>query len=261
VAKLALQADLCYNKALIWFCRSVAINNLRRDERKACFFRMDTIPHDDTNRKRCTKCEQFFPATLQYFSPQKAMKNGLSSACRQCKHKADKAYRQANAEKVCAYQKEYRQAHLEEHHAYLKAYVKDHKEERRIYLQENAESIQKSTRAYRAVNAEHLSQRRRNYRLTHVEKERAISRNRHARKKANGGIHTEEDIQKQYANQKGRCYYCHAKVGDIYEVDHVIPLSRGGSNDISNLVIACILCNRRKYNKLPHEWHEGGRLL
>ena len=31
------------------------------------------------------------------------------------------------------------------------------------------------------------------------------------------------------------------------EVDHVIPLSRGGTNDEANLVTACANCNRTKY--------------
>ena len=30
------------------------------------------------------------------------------------------------------------------------------------------------------------------------------------------------------------------------EVDHVIPISRGGTDDISNLKTACFKCNRGK---------------
>lgn len=33
-------------------------------------------------------------------------------------------------------------------------------------------------------------------------------------------------------------------------VDHVQPLSRGGSNDISNLVLCCLDCNQRKGNRV-----------
>lgn len=68
-------------------------------------------------------------------------------------------------------------------------------------------------------------------------------------------------VQDQYKRQKGRCYYCHAPVGDIYEVDHVIPRSRQGTSHPENLVIACPDCNQKKGNKMPHEWTEGGRLL
>jgi 5-methylcytosine-specific restriction endonuclease McrA len=40
-----------------------------------------------------------------------------------------------------------------------------------------------------------------------------------------------------------------------------VPVSRGGSNDISNIVLACPSCNLQKGTRLPHEWPEGGRLL
>lgn len=41
-----------------------------------------------------------------------------------------------------------------------------------------------------------------------------------------------------------RCHYCGA-TGKL-EVDHIIPLAAGGTNDMSNLVAACPHCNRSK---------------
>jgi hypothetical protein len=41
------------------------------------------------------------------------------------------------------------------------------------------------------------------------------------------------------------CRYCH-RTGVPLEVDHVIPLYRGGTNDDSNLVASCRDCNRGK---------------
>lgn len=44
-----------------------------------------------------------------------------------------------------------------------------------------------------------------------------------------------------------RCVYCHGKSGDpILEIEHVISQAHGGSNRISNLVIACHACNHEK---------------
>lgn len=35
---------------------------------------------------------------------------------------------------------------------------------------------------------------------------------------------------------------------------HVMPISRGGSNDPENLATACAPCNRSKSNRTPQEW-------
>ena len=52
------------------------------------------------------------------------------------------------------------------------------------------------------------------------------------------------------------CHYC-AKRGVRLECDHVEPVSRGGSNDLANLVTACLPCNRSKRAKTVAEWHNG----
>jgi hypothetical protein len=37
-------------------------------------------------------------------------------------------------------------------------------------------------------------------------------------------------------------------------VDHLVPSSRGGSNDDANLVGCCNVCNRAKADRTPEEW-------
>lgn len=49
------------------------------------------------------------------------------------------------------------------------------------------------------------------------------------------------------------CEYCHASEKwqyTLFNVDHVIPVSKNGSNSIDNLALACFHCNRQKSNKL-----------
>jgi 5-methylcytosine-specific restriction endonuclease McrA len=41
------------------------------------------------------------------------------------------------------------------------------------------------------------------------------------------------------------CHYCH-RTNVALEVDHVVPLYKGGTNDDSNLVAACHDCNHSK---------------
>ena len=43
------------------------------------------------------------------------------------------------------------------------------------------------------------------------------------------------------------CYYCRELVApDDIEVDHMLPVSRGGSDALDNLVVACRSCNQEK---------------
>jgi 5-methylcytosine-specific restriction endonuclease McrA len=54
------------------------------------------------------------------------------------------------------------------------------------------------------------------------------------------------------------CQYCGRGVSDLktresLTRDHLVPLSRGGTNEWTNVVTACSACNTRKANRLPSE--------
>ena len=56
------------------------------------------------------------------------------------------------------------------------------------------------------------------------------------------------------------CPYCDTK-GHKLTLDHVIPITLGGTNDIWNLVPCCISCNCSKNNKPLWEWKPGFNFL
>lgn len=57
------------------------------------------------------------------------------------------------------------------------------------------------------------------------------------------------------ARHKHTCAYCAGVSKDpILECDHVIPRSRGGTDRVANLVIACRTCNQTKNNDRPEQW-------
>ena len=47
------------------------------------------------------------------------------------------------------------------------------------------------------------------------------------------------------------CQICGATVKDgaKLEIDHIIPYSKGGTNDENNLQVLCQQCNREKHNR------------
>ena len=53
-----------------------------------------------------------------------------------------------------------------------------------------------------------------------------------------------------FKRDKFTCQYCGRSAPDVkLEVDHIKPYSKGGTNDIMNLVTACRDCNRGKTNR------------
>lgn len=51
------------------------------------------------------------------------------------------------------------------------------------------------------------------------------------------------------------CQYCDKEIEEAteYEIDHVIPVLRGGKDNYLNLVAACRICNQKKLDKTPSE--------
>jgi 5-methylcytosine-specific restriction endonuclease McrA len=54
-----------------------------------------------------------------------------------------------------------------------------------------------------------------------------------------------------YKRDNYECVYCESK--KQLTLDHVIPKSRGGGNEWTNLVTSCFKCNLRKGNRTPEE--------
>ncbi len=50
-----------------------------------------------------------------------------------------------------------------------------------------------------------------------------------------------------------RCAYCHAK-NVLLQIEHLIPRTKGGSNRVSNLTLACEPCNQRKGSQTAAEF-------
>lgn len=85
---------------------------------------------------------------------------------------------------------------------------------------------------------------------------------RRAAKAASSGEITSDDIALLLNRQKGRCPDCRSVLGKDAELDHIMPLSKGGAHHPSNAQILCRTCNRRKGAKDPIAWsQEIGRLI
>jgi 5-methylcytosine-specific restriction endonuclease McrA len=165
-------------------------------------------------------------------------------ACLECAKGYEAAYkakcRRDNPEKVKAYFTAYRASNLEK--------TKKWQAESRLRHIEKSRAREK---AYRVNNPDKIRETQAAYRTNNIEKMRAHWRKRRALKAGAEGFHTAKDIEDIYSRQNGKCACCKKKVGDTYDVDHIVALSKGGSNWPANLQILCPTCNRTKRDKDP----------
>jgi 5-methylcytosine-specific restriction endonuclease McrA len=164
-------------------------------------------------------CQQLLPATSEYFANSKSSIDSLFHYCRACDSKRNKEY-------------------------YL-----SHQEEKKKFRNDNRERLRKYQREHKVENNLRAKAWAKDNPVRHLAK----SHKRRVLVQQNGGHFTSDDVKTQYEEQEGKCFYCDKKL-DKYHIDHLIPISRGGSNDKENICIACPECNFRKGNKTPEEF-------
>lgn len=135
-------------------------------------------------------------------------------------------------------------------------YHKKHKErllakKQAAYLK-NVEAERAESRAYRAANPEKIKASRKRWTTNNPESYRAAARKQNNLRRGDRGTHTAEDIQQIERQQRGRCAYCRVTLKSVKRhVDHIMPLSRGGTGIRSNLQLLCQRCNNKKHAKDP----------
>jgi len=189
---------------------------------------------------------------------------------------SERTYRLNHREEIAARNRAYRLGHKDELVAYARAYRLVHKD-RTAARKSEPERLRRAAAARRASNArrreiasyrEQSAASRHAYYLAHREDyiRRAIawsranpekrahhSNTRRARQAGNGGSHTPADWREKVALLGGCCIYCGRDDVPIHR-DHKVPLIRGGTNDIANIVPACASCNSKKGTRTASEF-------
>lgn len=108
-------------------------------------------------------------------------------------------------------------------------------------------------RANRArFNASAAAWRAQNSEAVRAQKRASEQRRRASRRTSTRNAPSAEELRALVAPGV-LCFYC--ETAPATTVDHFIPLARGGSHELSNLVGACRSCNSSKGSKLPDvEW-------
>lgn len=57
---------------------------------------------------------------------------------------------------------------------------------------------------------------------------------------------TGEELEGLYVSQAGKCACCHADITGYWEIDHKLPVAKGGHLCLENIQILCKDCNKSK---------------
>lgn len=116
----------------------------------------------------------------------------------------------------------------------------------RKHYKENAAKIKVRVKKYYVENKEIVTEVNERWRLNNPEARRAMNARRRMRVRINM---TPEDRAESVAWRKkikcNPCYYC-GEIKEVMEDEHLIPLSRGGTDHWWNIERACKDCNTRK---------------
>lgn len=152
------------------------------------------------------------------------------------------------------------QESLERHKEYYKANSEKNKERSKQRYENNKEYYKRIHKEYHEANKEKIKRRNHGrYRELMETPEgreyyKAKSHKRRAKIKGNGGSYTSEEWNKCLAYFDYKDAYTGEPLTTT-EVEHVIPISKGGTNNIYNIVPANRSTNASKHNSDPWEWY------
>lgn len=173
-------------------------------------------------------------------------------------------------EKARESQKRSQEKHKDSVRERRRAYYLQNKEEilaaRKAYYEKNRVDVLSRVSAYRSDNREKAIEANARWRENNKDKIYELNRNYRAAKRGAEGSHTKLDVERIYRLQGERCAACGEPVArsgkNRFHVDHIVALSRGGSNNPDNIQLLCRFCNLSKGPKDQFEWaKENGRLL
>lgn len=211
--------------------------------------------------KQCGKCKVTKPRAD--FSLQTASRDGLFPYCKPCQRARDRVYSAVHREERRAYNAKWRAEHPDEVRENNRKWRDANRERVKAYHQKlyegNGEAMRAAIKAWADAHPEIIRARNAANRAlarAHPEVLRACNAARSARAVGvTDGHVTAEELRTLWLHYEQRCAYCGAS--EELTLDHVMPISRGGSNSIDNCVPACWPCNSSKNDRTYLEWRMG----
>jgi 5-methylcytosine-specific restriction endonuclease McrA len=119
----------------------------------------------------------------------------------------------------------------------------------------NADAKRATNARYRAANKNIINERRKIKRVLNPNLERIKT----AKRRSSKGTLPKNIVDKLLSLQNWLCRCCNTSLKDGYHLDHIIPISRGGSNSEDNMQLLTPKCNMQKYTLTMEEFLEKRR--
>ena len=125
----------------------------------------------------------------------------------------------------------------------------------RRYRENNKEKISEKNRLYYKDNKKEIKERHRQYRENNKDKIKGYTHKRRALKLGNGGSYTKAQWLDTLEYFDYKCAYTGECIKHNCHVEHIVPISKGGTSYIWNLVPSTASANLSKQNRDMEEWY------
>ena len=191
--------------------------------------------------RRCPVCGRILLLVPGQFHRDSKSSSGFSWRCAECACRAAKEWASQNKERRKIRSRRWYEANR------LRQYAN------------NKRAEQADPERYRRYHCLAVARYQKRNKENIRDKHRIYKANYKARRRNAVGRLSAHDVNALWIKQGGKCEYCEKPLL-TFHLDHKLPLSRGGRNDVCNIALSCPRCNCSKKAQTDEEFRQCRQL-